>query len=200
MYLIGLTGNIACGKSTVVAVLRELGAAVCDADAVVHLVQAPDGAAYAPIVAAFGPQILLDATLGQPIDRAALGRIVFGDADQLRLLESLVHPAVREYMVAWLAQQRAAGESVVVIDAIKLIESGWPTICDAVWVVTAPPDQQLARLITQRGMSEADAKARIAAQNSQETKIAVADVVIDNGGTIAQTRAQVERHFQAAIN
>ncbi|MBA3471314.1 MAG: dephospho-CoA kinase [Herpetosiphonaceae bacterium] len=195
MYLIGLTGNIACGKSTVVAMLRELGAVVCDADAVVHAVQAPDGAAYAPIVAAFGPKILVAGRDGSPIDRAALGRIVFSDPEKLRLLESLVHPAVRTVMGEWLAAQQAAGVQVAVIDAIKLIESGWPALCDAVWVVTAPPAQQLARLMGERGMSAADAEQRIAAQNSQAGKIAVANVVIDNSGSLEQTQAQVMRHY-----
>ncbi len=195
MYLIGLTGNIACGKSTVVALLRELGAAVCDADAVVHAVQAPDGAAYAPIVAAFGPEILVDGRRGNLIDRAALGRIVFSDPEKLRLLEALVHPAVREVMGAWLAAQQTARVQVAVIDAIKLIESGWPALCDAVWVVTAPPEQQLARLMRERGMSAADAEQRIAAQNSQASKVAVASVVIDNSGSLAQTQAQVTHHY-----
>lgn len=199
MYLIGLTGNIACGKSTVVAMLRELGAAVCDADQVVHMVQAPGGAAYRPIVTAFGSSILVDGSVGNPIDRAALGRIVFSNPEQLRLLESLVHPAVRSVMEIWLNQQRAARTPVAVIDAIKLIENGWPSLCDAVWVVTAPPEQQFARLLRERGMTAADAQQRIEAQNSQASKVAVADVVIDNGGTLAQTRAQVEKHYQDVV-
>ena len=195
MYIIGLTGNIACGKSTVVAMLRELGAAVCDADAVVHQVQAPHGIAYQPIVDAFGAEILVDQMFGQPINRPALGRIVFADPEKLRLLESLVHPAVRETILAWLQQQIEAQIPVAVIDAIKLIESGYPALCNAVWVVTAPPEQQLQRLMHDRGMSEADARQRIAAQGSQADKIAVADVVIDNGGTLEATRAQVEQAF-----
>lgn len=194
MYVIGLTGNIACGKSTVVAMLRELGAAVCDADAVVHAVQAPGGVAYQPIIEAFGAGILT-AGFGSPIDRAALGRIVFSSPDQLRRLESLVHPAVRSAIFSWVDAQIAAGVRVAVIDAIKLIESGYPEMCDAVWVVTATVDQQLARLMRDRGMSEADARARIAAQNPAQAKIAVADVVIDNSGTLEETRAQVQAAF-----
>jgi dephospho-CoA kinase len=194
MYVIGLTGNIACGKSTVVAMLRDLGAAVCDADAVVHAVQAPGGVAYQSIVETFGSAILSDG-LGSPIDRAALGRLVFSNPEQLRHLEGLVHPAVRSVIFGWVEDQIASGAQVAVIDAIKLIESGYPEMCDAVWVVTATVEQQLARLIRERGMSEADARARIAAQNPQAAKIALADVVIDNSGTLEQTRAQVQAAY-----
>ncbi|GAA5528493.1 dephospho-CoA kinase [Herpetosiphon gulosus] len=197
MYRIGLTGNIACGKSTVVAMLHELGAAVCDADAVVHQVQAPDGSAYAPIVEAFGLGIVQNQTFGMPINRQALGQIVFADQAQLRRLEALVHPIVRQTIMAWLEAQRQNNAQVVVIDAIKLIESGYPALCDAVWVVTADPAIQLARLIETRGMSEAEALLRINAQNSQADKIAHADVVIDNSGSLAETRRQVEQAFLA---
>ncbi|MCA0351587.1 MAG: dephospho-CoA kinase [Chloroflexi bacterium] len=197
MYRIGLTGNIACGKSTVVAMLHELGAAVCDADAVVHQVQAPDGSAYTPIVEAFGLGILQNQTFGQPINRQALGQIVFADQAQLRRLEALVHPIVRQTIMAWLEAQRQNNAQVVVIDAIKLIESGYPALCDAVWVVTTDPAIQLARLIETRGMSEAEALLRINAQNSQADKIAHADVVIDNSGSLAETRRQVEQAFLA---
>lgn len=197
MYRIGLTGNIACGKSTVVAMLHELGAAVCDADAVVHQVQAPDGDAYAPIIEAFGLGIVQNQTFGMPINRQALGQIVFADQAQLRRLEALVHPIVRQTIMAWLEAQRQNNAQVVVIDAIKLIESGYPALCDAVWVVTADPAIQLARLIETRGMSEAEALLRINAQNSQADKIAHADVVIDNSGSLAETRRQVEQAFLA---
>lgn len=197
MYRIGLTGNIACGKSTVVAMLHELGAAVCDADAVVHQVQAPDGDAYASIIEAFGLGIVQNQTFGMPINRQALGQIVFADQAQLRRLEALVHPIVRQTIMAWLEAQRQNNAQVVVIDAIKLIESGYPALCDAVWVVTADPAIQLARLIETRGMSEAEALLRINAQNSQADKIAHADVVIDNSGSLAETRRQVEQAFLA---
>jgi dephospho-CoA kinase len=197
MYRIGLTGNIACGKSTVVAMLHELGVAVCDADAVVHQVQAPDGDAYAPIIEAFGLGIVQNQTFGMPINRQALGQIVFADQAQLRRLEALVHPIVRQTIMAWLEAQRQNNAQVVVIDAIKLIESGYPALCDAVWVVTADPAIQLARLIETRGMSEAEALLRINAQNSQADKIAHADVVIDNSGSLAETRRQVEQAFLA---
>ncbi|GAB4215103.1 MAG: dephospho-CoA kinase [Roseiflexaceae bacterium] len=194
LYLIGLTGNIACGKSTVLAMLEQRGAAVIDADRVTHDLQQPGQPVYDQIVAAFGPEILT--TPGGPIDRRRLGAIVFTDPARLRQLEQIVHPAVRATIAEWLQQQAAAvppGERrVVVIDAIKLLEAGWKQICNAIWVVTCPPEQQEARLVATRGMTPEEARTRIAAQPPQADKVAQADVVIDNGSTLEQTRAQVE--------
>lgn len=194
-FLIGLTGGIACGKSTVLAMLASLGARTIDADRVTHQLQAPGAPVYQQIVAAFGPQIL--AGEGGPIDRRRLGAIVFGDGARLRQLEQIVHPAVRAEIRAFLAQVAAetpaAGpRAVAVIDAIKLIESGWAAECDQVWVVICPEAQQVARLMATRGMSEAEARQRIAAQPPQESRLERASVVIDNGGSQAATRAQVE--------
>src|SRR5829696_9249138 len=138
VYIIGLTGNIACGKSTVLDLLRERGAQVLDADRVTHDLQAPGQPVYHAIVAEFGPSIL-SAPAG-PIDRRALGAIVFADPAALRRLEQIVHPAVRERIMTWL-ESVGAGSSqpptpnsqlpVAVIDAIKLLEGGWKQICDA---------------------------------------------------------------------
>src|SRR5262249_45060823 len=211
VYLIGLTGNIACGKSTVLGMLRERGAHVVDADRVTHELQAPGQPVYHAVVAGFGPEILT--VPGGPIDRRALGAIVFADPAALRRLEQIVHPAVRERIMAWLgtlgvgswglgagAAQPPTPNSqlpVAVIDAIKLLEGGWKTICDAIWVVTCTPEQQLERLIATRGMSEAEARAGIAAQPPQAEKVALADVVIDNSGSLEQTRWQVEAAWRA---
>ncbi|MDQ2998754.1 MAG: dephospho-CoA kinase [Chloroflexota bacterium] len=204
VYIIGLTGNIACGKSTVLDILRERGAQVLDADRVTHELQAPGQPVYHTIVAEFGPSIL-SAPAG-PIDRRALGAIVFADPATLRRLEQIVHPAVRERITTWL-ESVGSGSSqlptsnsqlpVAVIDAIKLLEGGWKQICDAIWVVTCPPEQQLARLISTRGMREDEARARIAAQPPQAEKVAQADVVIDNGGSLEATRRQVEAAWRA---
>lgn len=199
-YLIGLTGNIACGKSTVVAMLRELGANVIDADRVTHELQQPGQPVYAQIVAAFGAGIL--SSPNGTIDRRALGAIVFSDPAALRHLEQIVHPAVHARIAAWLesvaqAPHPAGHPPVAVIDAIKLLESGWKPQCDAIWVVSCPPEQQLARLISTRGMSAEEARTRIAAQPPQAEKIAQASVVIDNGGTLEGTRAQVQAAWDA---
>ncbi len=190
-YLIGLTGNIATGKSTVAKMLQELGATVIDADALVHELQRKGTPTYEAIVAAFGPGIL-DRT-GE-IDRKALGAIVFNDAAQLRTLESIVHPAV---LTESLQRMQAAETPVVVYEAIKLIEAGRAEMCDALWVVTASSAAQLERLMHDRHLSEAEARQRIEAQPPQSEKVRLASVVIDNSDTLQATRQQVEQAFAA---
>ena len=200
LYLIGLTGNIGCGKSTVSQLLAERGAGVCDADQVTRTVMQPGQPAYQAIVEAFGSGILQ--APGEPIDRPALGRLVFADPVALRRLEAIVHPATRASIERWLAEQeRLASEknrcAVAVIDAIKLIENGYPAICDAVWVVVCDEREQLRRLVESRGMSLADARQRIAAQPPQAENAAVAHVVIDNSGSLAETAQQVAAAWDA---
>ncbi|GAC1383516.1 MAG: dephospho-CoA kinase [Herpetosiphon sp.] len=200
LYVIGLTGNIGCGKSAVVDMLAALGAAVIDADQVTRQIMEVGQPAYEAIVAHFGSDVL--ATPGGPIDRPALGRLVFGDAQRLRELEAIVHPATRAFVWRWLAEKdrraRDAGHpQVAVVDAIKLIESRWPAVCDAVWVVYCDPAVQLARLVQQRGMSEADARQRIEAQPPQRDKLAVADVAIANDGTLDELQQRVRTAWQA---
>lgn len=202
LYLIGLTGNIGCGKSTVVAMLQQRGAHVLDADQVTREVMQIGQPAYDRIVATFGDEILL--APGGAIDRPALGRIVFGNADRLRALEAIVHPATREWIFDWLRQrdteaQQAGRRQIAVIDAIRLIEGGYTRICDSVWVVACDPEVQIRRLVEGRGMPEADARQRIAAQPPQQEKIAVADVVIDNSSTRDNTEQQLDRAWQQIL-
>ena len=202
LYVIGLTGNIGCGKSTVGHLLAERGAAVCDADQVTRSVMQPGEPAYGAIVAQFGAGILT--APDGPIDRPALGRIVFGDPSALQRLEAIVHPATRKEIQRWLAAQsrraaQANQRAVAVVDAIKLIENGYPEICDAVWVVVCDEREQLRRLVEGRGMSLEYARQRIAAQPPQAAKVAVADVVIDNSGALGQTEAQVDRAWAALL-
>jgi dephospho-CoA kinase len=187
MYLIGLTGNIATGKTTVCNILRDLGAHVIDADKLVHRLLAKGQAVYHQVVAAFGPDIL-DGS-GE-VDRARLGRIVFADPAALRRLEAITHPAVDEMVQQEIASSTA---DVIVVDAVKLIESGLSKRCNAVWVVTASKKQQFERLVGQRGMSEQDARQRIRAQSPQTEKARQADVVIRNSSTLESTEAQVRR-------
>jgi dephospho-CoA kinase len=196
-YIIGLTGNIACGKSAVVQTLAAAGVHTIDADAVTRNLQHPGQPVYDHIVAAFGTGILLpDGTL----DRKALGAIVFADPVALKRLEQLIHPAVRQHILAWLAALPTGtpnNPTIAVIDAIKLIESGWPASCNTVWVVTAPRTSQITRLIQTRGMSEADAILRIDAQAPQADKVARADVVFDNSGTLESLQQQVHTALAA---
>ena len=200
--VIGLTGNIATGKSTVAALLAELGAHVIDADRVAHRAMAPGGPAYQAVLDAFGTDLVRP---DGSIDRRRLGQIVFGDPAALARLEAIVHPAVFDLVRAEIERiaanwQGDEPEPVVVIEAIKLLEAGMSvTLCDQVWVVTAPPAQQLRRLVKQRGLSEAEARQRMAVQGAQEEKARRADVVIDNGGSLDEVRAQVRAAWQSQI-
>ena len=189
-FLIGLTGNIATGKSEVAQMLAELGALVVDADKVAHQVMRPDGLAYAAVVKAFGPEILAADGL---IDRARLGAIVFRDPAALRRLEAAVHPAVIARVQERITQAR---ERVVVVEAIKLIEAGMHRGCDALWVVTAPRPLQIARLVAARGLTEAEAALRVDAQPPQEEKAALADWVIVNDGHLDGLRRKVEAGWE----
>jgi len=193
MILIGLTGNIATGKSTVMQMLVELGAEAIDADRVAHQTIAKEGEAFADVVAEFGPAILGD---DGAIDRAKLGAIVFSDAEALHRLEAIVHPIVKQRVARRLAETTWP---VVVVEAIKLIEAGMHQECHSLWVVTCTPAQQLERLRRARGLDETEARRRIAAQPPPSEKIKLADVVIDNSGTIAETRRQVEAAWQRVV-
>ncbi len=189
--LIGLTGNIAVGKSLVRELLAQLGAVTIDADQVAHQVIRRGAAAYDDIIAAFGAGILAD---DGEISRAALGKIVFADPARLKQLEGITHPAIRQ-RIAQLIQE--ADAPVVVIEAIKLLEGELKNAVDSVWVVDASRPSQLKRLTLQRGLTAAEAQRRIALQNSQAEKLRQADVIIRNDGAIEDTRAQVERAWRA---
>lgn len=190
-YLIGLTGNIATGKSTVAAMLDDLGATVIDADKIVHQILRRGNEVYEQVAAAFGPSII---GVDGEIDRARLGRIVFDHPDELRRLEKIVHPPVGVKVRQRVVQAETA---VVVIEAIKLIEAGWHGICQALWVTTCPPELQINRLMTDRSLSFLEAQQRVTAQPPQAQKIRLADVVIDTSGDLADTRRQVEAAWRA---
>jgi dephospho-CoA kinase len=189
-YLIGLTGNIATGKSVVLGMLQRLGARAIDADALVHQLMAKGTPLWRAILGEFGEGILRSE--GE-IDREKLGAIVFADAEALNRLEAIVHPAVTARVDELIRQ---ATEPVVVVEAIKLIEAGWHRTCDALWVVTCSKEQQLERLMRTRKLSREEALLRIEAQPPQEDKVALADVVIDNSGSLKETREQVEGEWE----
>ncbi len=186
---IGLTGPIGCGKSTVGRWLEALGAVVIDADDVARAVTEPGGPALEAVLEAFGPNVrLADGTL----DRAALGRIVFADAERLRDLERIVHPAVRQRILADLEAAEVSGSELVAIEAIKLVEGGLSELCDEVWLVTCDGPTQRDRLAA-RGMPDADAAQRIAAQGNIVARLRPhATRVIDTSADAASVRAQVE--------
>lgn len=189
-YIIGLTGNIATGKSTVARMLERLGAKVIDADRLVHWLLDKDKALKNSIVREFGSDILDE---NGRIVRKRLAAKVFGKPDALRRLEGLVHPRVIE-LTKWLINR--ADEKVIVVEAIKLIEAGMHADCDALWVVTCSRDEQLRRLVENRKMSPQEALIRIRAQPPQELKIALADVVIHNESDLGATWEQVKKEWE----
>lgn len=186
-YILGLTGNIASGKTTIGLMLLELGAyTYVDADIVVHKLYLPGQPLVEQLVAVFGPTVR-DADGG--VDRRALGQIVFGDHEKLRQLESIVHPTVQRALIDKLRE--IPGGKVGVLDAVKLIESGYAPLCHGVWLVTCPPETQMERLITTRGLTEEEARQRLSAQPPLEPKRAAASEIIDNSGTLDDLRRQV---------
>lgn len=186
--LLGLTGNIASGKTTVGQMLLTLGAErYIDADLLVHQLYAQGQPIYAGVLAAFGEGIL--APDGE-IDRRKLGAIVFNAPDQMRKLEAIVHPAVHVAMAE--ALQKAAPDAIVILDAVKLLEGGSAALCKSKWLVICNEEQQLRRLIQRNGFTEEEAWARLRAQPPIEPKLKLVDEVIDNSGTLEATRAQVE--------
>ena len=187
MLSLGLTGGIGSGKSTVSGLLEEHGAVVVDADRIVRELQQPGEPVFEAMVEEFGPGIVAtDGTL----DRQAVADIVFGDADALKRLNAIVHPAVGAAMAERLAAL-AETDSVVILDIPLLVESGRDDMA-AVIVVDVDPEIAVHRLVEHRGFSEEDARARMARQVSREDRLAKADVVIDNSGDLDSLRAQVD--------
>jgi dephospho-CoA kinase len=184
-YVIGLTGNIATGKSLVRRMLEHLGAYTIDADGLTHQAMAPGAPAYKPVISMFG-QWLLDGE-GR-IDRGKLGAVAFAHPEALARLEALTHPIIGQAIDTLIKRAR---HKVIVVEAIKLLEGQMADQMDAIWVVDAPEDQQIERL-TKRGLSKLDALKRIRVQNPQAEKLARAHVVIKNGGTAEETWAQVQ--------
>lgn len=190
MQRIGLTGGIAAGKSVAARRFIELGAVLIDADALAREVVAPGTLGLEQVVETFGPEVLApDGSL----DRAALAARVFGDAEARRRLEALVHPQVRR-----LAAEREAAaaaidpDAVVVHDIPLLVETGQAETFGMVVVVHAPQEQRVRRLVDGRGMPEAEARARVAAQADDDARLAAADVVLDGTGTDDELRQQVD--------
>jgi dephospho-CoA kinase len=187
---VGLTGGVASGKSTVSAILAELGAVVVDADRLAREVVARGTPGLAEVLAAFGPSVL---TEDGGLDRAAMGAIVFADESRRRTLEGIIHPLVR----ARAAELEAAAptDAVVVHDIPLLAETGQGSRFDAVVVVDVPTEVQVQRMIDTREMSREDAVARVAAQATREERLAIATHVIDNTGTREDLRKRVTEVF-----
>ncbi|MFE5586705.1 dephospho-CoA kinase [Kitasatospora sp. NPDC056531] len=187
MLKIGLTGGIGAGKSEVSRLFAARGAVIVDSDLIAREVVAPGTDGLASVVAEFGPQVLReDGTL----DRPALGAVVFGDPERLRALNAIVHPLVRARSAE--LETAAAPDAVVVHDVPLLAENGLAPLFDLVVVVDAADEVRLDRLVRLRGMAEQEARARMAAQATREDRLAIADLVIDNGGPLEALSARVD--------
>lgn len=194
MRLLGLTGDIACGKSTVAEMLSEKGGVILDSDQLVRELYADPN--FASRVASLFTSNVLDPAGG--VDRAALGRLVFGDAVGLQRLEQIVHPAVAELRAHKLERLDRDGKHVVAIaEAVKLLESGQGRECDEIWCVVCSPEVQKERLMKNRGLTEDEALSRMAAQPSRDAKVELAGPVplrwITNDGSKAELAEQVDR-------
>jgi len=187
MKLIGLTGNIGCGKSTVAGMLRDQGVAIIDLDAVARQIRTNDANVRERIERRFGT-----------LDAAMLGRTVFSDPSALLDLETIIHPPVRAAVRERLAELEEAGAEVACIEAIKLLESPLLDRCDETWVVRCDESDALERL-AQRGLDESAARARLASQSPQADKLAAADVVIDGSAPLDETRRQVATALAALV-
>ena len=191
---IGLTGGIGSGKSTVATMLADLGAVVINADTVGHDVYRPHTDGWRQVIAAFGSSIVRP---DQTIDRPALGAIVFADPAQLRRLNAIVHPLIAADIRRRIDALRAAGTGApIVVEAAVLIEAGWQSLVDTVWLVVASRAAVTQRITAQRGLSAGDVARRIDSQLSDDERRRFADVVIENTGSLDTLRHEVARRWR----
>ena len=193
IFIIGLTGGILSGKSTVARMLVEKGAGHIDADKMGHEAYEPHTKTWQKVIDAFGTGILKDS---EEIDRQKLGDIVFNDPESLARLNRIVHPQIGRLVVEELEKLRSKGVDVVVIEAVLLIEARWTNIVDEVWVTVAPEETVLKRLQNRSGLSEEQARARIRAQLSSEERAKYGDVVINTDCELSEVRATVDELWQ----
>jgi dephospho-CoA kinase len=197
MLTIGLTGGIGSGKSTVTKLLVEMGAPIIDADKVGHAIYAPDGPAYADMIAAFGPEILAP---DRTIDRKKLGPIVFADPAALKRLNAIVHPRMFTRMREMVEELRANGErNPIVVEAAILIEANWQPLFNEIWLVTASKERVIERIERDRGLKPEQTEARIRAQLPDEERQRFATLLISNDGTIIELQERVASAWRAAL-
>ncbi len=193
MKVIGLTGGIGTGKSTVSQFLAELGAVIIDADKVGHEALKPEGEAWQKVVNAFGKQIV---NPDGHIDREKLGRIVFGDSGERERLNQIMHPAMYQTVAAKIEECRRQGVAVVVLEAALLLEAGWTPLVDEVWVTVASEPAVIKRLRLRTGLSQEDSLARIRSQLRSGERAKHADVVIDTDCTLEEVKVRVKALWQ----
>ena len=196
MQRVGLTGGIGAGKSTAAEMLRKLGAYVVHADQLGHETYSKGGTARHSVLERFGNGILGD---DGEIDRARLGRIVFGDNNERIALEGIVWPEIRKLMSTRLAEAEAAGAVVAVVEAAVLLEAGWEDLFDQVWTVEIPRDVAKARLMARQSMSASEADARLKAQLASGERANRSSVVIDNSGTVGELNSAVTAAYENLI-
>ena len=182
MHVIGLTGGIASGKSTLATFFKSREVPVLDADVLGHRTYDPGTDTFRAVVAAFGPELV---AADGSIDRRVLGGKVFGKPDELKRLTDVVWPGIRKLASEALSELETAGNHLAVLEAAVLFEAGWDDLVDEVWVVVVEPDLAVQRLATRNGLDEAAARARIASQLSNAERIAKANVVIENNSDMA---------------
>ncbi len=187
--VIGITGGIGSGKSSISQFLKELGAVVIDADKIGHEAFKPKNETWYKIVAAFGEKVL---TASGEIDRQKLGKIVFGDPESLSRLNQIMHPRMYDMMKTQIEEYRRCGVKVVVLEAAIMIEAKWTSLVDEVWVAVAPEAKILKRLEKQRGLEKQQTLARIRAQMPAEEQMKHANVVIYNDGDLDNLKTKVK--------
>ena len=188
MKVIGLTGGIGSGKSTVSQFLAELGAIIVDADKVGHEALKPGSEVWQQVVNEFGESIVVSSGA---IDRAKLGELVFGNSEARERLNRIMHPSMYNMVKAQLEEYRRKGVKVVVLEAPLLLESGWTSLVNEVWVTVAPEATVLKRLRERSGLSEQEARARIHSQLPTEERMRHADVIIDTDGSLDELKEKV---------
>ena len=194
MLVIGLTGGIGSGKTTVSGFLEELGAEVIDADKVGHVTYLPDMPAWRDLIDTWGEDLLQP---NREVDRKKLGAIVFSDPANLEKLNSIVHPRMRDIMNDRIEAFRGEGKQVVVVDAAILIEAKWTSLVDEVWVTAAPEDVVVQRVMARNGWDEEQVRSRMASQMPAEERQGYAQVVIDTNASLDEVRERVRAAFEA---
>jgi len=197
MKVIGFTGGIGSGKTTITQCLADLGATIIDADKVGHQTFEPGTEIWHEVVKAFGESILAP---DNSIDRKKLGPIVFADPEAISRLNRIMHPRMYAIMKERIAEHRRQGVNVVVIEAAVLIEAKWTPLADQVWVATAPESAVIDRLAKQRGMDREQTLSRIRSQLTSEERLKHADVVITNDGTLDDLKAKVIQLWKRLVD
>jgi phosphopantetheine adenylyltransferase/dephospho-CoA kinase len=195
MIVIGITGGICCGKSTVISILAEkYGIKVIDADKLGHAAYVPGTSCCNALIANFGDEIKAD---DGGINRKALGGIVFSSSEKMKELQSIVWPEIRRMLEDSIRESREQGAKFIVIEAAVMLEAGWQDMMDEVWVVVVPPEQALERLVVRNSLSAEEAQKRIDAQMSNESRIAYATLVLENTGTKGNLEEKIGERMSA---